>query len=284
MVTVGCQEAMILVLRGAVRRPRRRAARRRALLRRAHRRGPAAGHRRCVPVPEARTGSTWPTGRRRSRRARARRAAAPRRCTWCRTSPTRPGSALDLADRHAAARRRRRGGPADAGGQPVRPVRPRRRAAGPTLKALDTDRRVIYLGSFAKSVLPRRAGRLPGRRPAGGRRRPAGAPCSPTSCRRSRAWSRSTPRPIAQAVVGGMLLESGCSLRGRQPGEDRLLPAEPARLLGAPGPALPGDARAGALERARPAGSSRWSTCRSPRRRGAAGALRRASTGCCGPR
>lgn len=52
----------------------------------------------------------------------------------------------------------------------------------PTLKALDTDRRVIYLGSFAKTVLPGR-GSATWSPTSGWPGRTAGSACSPTSSR-----------------------------------------------------------------------------------------------------
>jgi (S)-3,5-dihydroxyphenylglycine transaminase len=85
-------------------------------------------------------------------------------------------------------------------------------APRPALKALDTDHSVIYLGSFAKSVFPgARVGFLV-----------ADQPVEDAAGRRSRlAEELSTIKsmltvntsPIAQAVVGGMLIDAGYSLR-----------------------------------------------------------------------
>ena len=89
----------------------------------------------------------------------------------------------------AAAGARGRGGPAAARGQPVRPVpgrgrRPRADAEGAGHRAPGRLPRLVRQDRSA-----RRAGRLRRRRPARrgtGRQR---SDCSPTNCRRSRAWS-----------------------------------------------------------------------------------------------
>jgi (S)-3,5-dihydroxyphenylglycine transaminase len=85
-------------------------------------------------------------------------------------------------------------------------------AATPTLKALDTDQRVIYLGSFAKSVFPgARIGFLVADQTV----------VSATGAHSLLADELSTVKsmitvntsPIAQAVIGGVLAASGYSLR-----------------------------------------------------------------------
>jgi (S)-3,5-dihydroxyphenylglycine transaminase len=82
----------------------------------------------------------------------------------------------------------------------------------PRLKALDTDRRVIYLGSFAKSCFPgARVGFLVADQ----------AVVDADGTRTLLAEELSTIKsmltvntsPIAQAVIGGLLIESGYSLR-----------------------------------------------------------------------
>ena len=82
----------------------------------------------------------------------------------------------------------------------------------PTLKSLDTDQRVIYLGSFAKSVFPgARVGFLVADQ----------AVVSATGQRSLLADELSTVKsmvtvntsPIAQAVIGGVLVSCGYSLR-----------------------------------------------------------------------
>jgi (S)-3,5-dihydroxyphenylglycine transaminase len=82
----------------------------------------------------------------------------------------------------------------------------------PTLKALDTERRVIYLGSFAKSCFPgARVGFLVADQTvvdSAGRRTLLADELSTI-----KSMLTVNTAPIAQAVVGGMLIESGCSLR-----------------------------------------------------------------------
>lgn len=82
----------------------------------------------------------------------------------------------------------------------------------PTLKALDPDRRVLYLGSFSKSVFPgARVGFLVADQ----------AVVDASGARSLLAEELSTVKsmltvntsPIAQAVVGGMLIDAGYSLR-----------------------------------------------------------------------
>ncbi|WP_347232845.1 aminotransferase class I/II-fold pyridoxal phosphate-dependent enzyme [Streptomyces silvensis] len=82
----------------------------------------------------------------------------------------------------------------------------------PTLKALDRARRVIYLGSFAKTVLPgARVGYAvadqPVRDPATGRTAPLAAHLS-----KIKSMLTVNTSPIAQAVVGGKLIEHGFDL------------------------------------------------------------------------
>ncbi|MFC8693728.1 aminotransferase-like domain-containing protein [Streptomyces parvus] len=81
----------------------------------------------------------------------------------------------------------------------------------PTLKALDTGRRVIYLGSFAKTVLP---GARVGYAVADQRVRDAQGATGLFADQLSRIKSMVTVNtsPIAQAVVGGALLENAFSL------------------------------------------------------------------------
>jgi (S)-3,5-dihydroxyphenylglycine transaminase len=81
----------------------------------------------------------------------------------------------------------------------------------PTLKALDEQRTVIYLGSFAKTAMPgARVGYLVADQPvldaAGGRSLLA------DELSKIKSMLTVNTSPIAQAVVGGKLLESDCSL------------------------------------------------------------------------
>jgi (S)-3,5-dihydroxyphenylglycine transaminase len=82
----------------------------------------------------------------------------------------------------------------------------------PALKALDPHRRVIYLGSFAKSCFPgARVGFLVADQEVvdrAGRRTRLAAELSTV-----KSMLTVNTSPIAQAVVGGLLVEYGCSLR-----------------------------------------------------------------------
>lgn len=82
----------------------------------------------------------------------------------------------------------------------------------PTLKSLDRDHTVIYLGSFAKSVFPgARVGFLVADQPVAdseGRRTLLAEELSTV-----KSMLTVNTSPIAQAVVGGVLVESGYSLR-----------------------------------------------------------------------
>ncbi|WUH92909.1 PLP-dependent aminotransferase family protein [Streptomyces sp. NBC_00433] len=82
----------------------------------------------------------------------------------------------------------------------------------PTLKALDTGRQVVYLGSFAKSCFPgARVGFLVADQTVvaadGGRAFLAEELSSVKSL------LTVNTSPVAQAVIGGFLVEAGCSLR-----------------------------------------------------------------------
>lgn len=83
----------------------------------------------------------------------------------------------------------------------------------PTLKSLDTDQRVIYLGSFAKSYFPGvRVGFLVADQPvvdAAGRRTVLAEELSTV-----KSMLTVNTAALSQAVVGGMLLDSGFSIRG----------------------------------------------------------------------
>lgn len=81
----------------------------------------------------------------------------------------------------------------------------------PALKALDTGRRVVYLGSFAKTVLP---GARVGYAVADQRVRDAQGATGLFADQLSKIKSMVTVNtsPIAQAVVGGALLENAYSL------------------------------------------------------------------------
>ncbi len=82
----------------------------------------------------------------------------------------------------------------------------------PTMKSLDTEQRVIYLGSFAKSVFPgARVGFLVADQAvvdASGQRRLLADELSTV-----KSMVTVNTSPIAQAVIGGVLVASGYSLR-----------------------------------------------------------------------
>jgi len=82
----------------------------------------------------------------------------------------------------------------------------------PTLKSLDTDQRVIYLGSFAKSVFPgARVGFMVADQvvvSAGGQRSLLADELSTI-----KSMVTVNTSPIAQAVIGGVLVSCGYSLR-----------------------------------------------------------------------
>ncbi|WBB80900.1 PLP-dependent aminotransferase family protein [Micromonospora sp. WMMD882] len=83
----------------------------------------------------------------------------------------------------------------------------------PTLKALDTRRRVVYLGSFAKTVLPgARVGYVLADQRVRGSDGAVGFLADELAKIKSMVTVNTSP--IAQAVIGGRLLEHGCSLVG----------------------------------------------------------------------
>ena len=214
MVTVGCQEAMVLALR-ALRAgtddvllavsPTYVGLTGAARLRRHAGAAGAGGDGRHRPRrPAART------IRRRARggaaAARLLRDAGLREPVGRQHGPAHPA---------AAAGARRGGGPPAAGGQPVRAVPRRRSTALPTLKALDDRRRVVYLGSFAKTVLP---GARVGYVVADQRVRGVDGTVGLLADELSKIKSMLTVNTsaLAQAIVGGKLLEHGCSLVARE--------------------------------------------------------------------
>lgn len=116
----------------------------------------------------------------------------------------------------------------------------------PTLKSLDTDRRVIYLGSFAKSYFPGvRVGFLVADQPvvdAAGRRTLLAEELSTV-----KSMLTVNTSALSQAVVGGMLLDSGFSLRGANQAKIRFYRENLRTLLAS-------------LERHFPDGSVRWNS------------------------
>lgn len=95
----------------------------------------------------------------------------------------------------------------------------RTRTRVPVLKRLDRDRRVIYLGSFAKTCFPgARVGYVIADQPVA-------APDGRTSLladelSKLKSMTTVNTSPLAQAAIGGMLLAGGCRLRASI--EDRI--------------------------------------------------------------
>jgi (S)-3,5-dihydroxyphenylglycine transaminase len=82
----------------------------------------------------------------------------------------------------------------------------------PTLKSLDTEGRVIYLGSFAKSCFPgARVGFIVADQTVVGEEGRRTLLADEMSAVKSMLTVNTSP--ISQAVIGGVLVESGCSLR-----------------------------------------------------------------------
>jgi len=82
----------------------------------------------------------------------------------------------------------------------------------PTLKALDSEQRVVYLGSFAKTCFPgARVGYVVADQLVTG----AGGDATLLADALAKLKSMTTVNtsPLAQAVIGGMLVASGCRLR-----------------------------------------------------------------------
>ncbi|MGZ3118332.1 aminotransferase-like domain-containing protein [Streptomyces sp. H62] len=100
----------------------------------------------------------------------------------------------------------------------------------PTLKALDERRRVIYLGSFAKTGLP---GARIGYVVADQSVADAGGLVGPLADQLSKIKSMVTVNtsPIAQAVIGGKLLAHGCDLYGANEREIAVYRGNLERLL-----------------------------------------------------
>lgn len=84
-------------------------------------------------------------------------------------------------------------------------------ARPPTLKALDTRRSVVHVGSFAKTGLPgARVGFVVADQPVTRGGTPAGLLADQLSLAKSNITLNTSP--VAQAVIGGRLLRHGCSM------------------------------------------------------------------------
>ncbi|HKT05780.1 MAG TPA: PLP-dependent aminotransferase family protein [Rugosimonospora sp.] len=81
----------------------------------------------------------------------------------------------------------------------------------PTLKRLDRDRRVVYLGTFAKTCFPgARVGYVLADQPVAV---PGGTTLLADQLSKIKSMTTVNTSPLAQAVIGGMLLACGCRLR-----------------------------------------------------------------------
>ncbi|RQX11423.1 GntR family transcriptional regulator [Micromonospora ureilytica] len=79
-----------------------------------------------------------------------------------------------------------------------------------TLKAMDDEGRVVYLGSFAKTGMPgARVGYVVADQPVAG---PAGIGLLADELSKIKSMVTVNTSPLAQAVIAGKLLEHGCSL------------------------------------------------------------------------
>ena len=84
----------------------------------------------------------------------------------------------------------------------------------PTLKALDRDHRVVYLGSYAKTGVPgARVGFVVAeQRMAGGADGVGGGAMFADELAKIKSMLTVNTSPIAQAMIGGKLLSNGCSM------------------------------------------------------------------------
>ncbi|WIM94396.1 PLP-dependent aminotransferase family protein [Actinoplanes oblitus] len=100
----------------------------------------------------------------------------------------------------------------------------------PTLKALDTDRRVVYLGTFAKTCMPgTRVGYVVADQTVGA---PDGtATLLADEIAKLKSMLTVNTPPLAQAVIGGRLLAHDGSLRAATARERRIYQANLAQLL-----------------------------------------------------
>lgn len=210
VVTVGCQEAMFLVLRAL------RAGPRDVLLAVAPTYVGLTGAARLLDFP-VRPVAGGPTGvdladlRRQLDRARA-AGERPRACYVMPDFANPSGVSMDLADR------RRLLDLAEAEDLLLVEDNPYGLfpaaddgARLPTLKALDQRRRVVYLGSFAKTVLPgARVGYVVADQRVRGTDGTVGFLADQLAKIKSMVTVNTSP--IAQAVIGGRLLEHGCRL------------------------------------------------------------------------
>ncbi len=209
VVTVGCQEAMFLVLRAL------RAGPRDVLLAVAPTYVGLTGAARLLDLP-VRPVAAGPSGvdpadlRAEVRRARA-EGLRPRACYLMPDFANPSGTSVPLAGRRALLDLAAEEDLLLLEDNPygLFPAGDTRRL--PTLKALDTARRVVYLGSFAKTVLPgARVGYVVADQRVAGP--DGGVSLLADQLAKIKSMVTVNTSAIAQAVVGGALLEHGCSL------------------------------------------------------------------------
>ncbi|WP_323746018.1 PLP-dependent aminotransferase family protein [Catenulispora pinisilvae] len=204
VVTVGCQEAMFLVLRAL------RADERDVLLTVAPAYVGIVGAARLadlptVAVPGGPAGVDLPALAEAIRRLKA-EGRRPRACYIVADHSNPSGISLSTADRHALLKL------AEAEDFLILEDNPYGLfSAGderpPTLKSIDTGRRVVYLGSFAKTGMPgARVGYLVADQET------AGGGLLADELAKIKSMLTVNTSPIAQAVVAGKLLTHGCSL------------------------------------------------------------------------
>nr|DAB41471.1 TPA_exp: hydroxyphenylglycine aminotransferase [Streptomyces sp. CNB091] len=100
----------------------------------------------------------------------------------------------------------------------------------PTLKALDTERRVVYLGSFAKTGLPgARVGYVVADQEVTGADGSVGLLADELA--KIKGMVTVNTSPVAQAVIGGKLLENDCSLVAANKVEREIYQNNLSRLL-----------------------------------------------------
>lgn len=209
VVTVGCQEAMFLVLRAL------RAGPADVLLAVAPTYVGLTGAARLVDLP------VWPVAGGPSGvdltdlRAQARRARQaglrPRACYVMPDFANPSGVSIDVADRQRLLALAAEEDLLLLEDNPYGLFAVADGPRPPTLKALDTDRRVVYLGSFAKTVLPgARVGYVVADQRVAGPDGHVGLLADQLAMIKSMVTVNTAP--LAQAVIGGRLLEHGCSL------------------------------------------------------------------------
>ncbi|MEH1055686.1 PLP-dependent aminotransferase family protein [Micromonospora sp. CPCC 206171] len=209
VVTVGCQEAMFLVLRAL------RAGPRDVLLAVAPTYVGLTGAARLLDLP-VRPVAGGPAGvdlanlRDQVRKARA-EGLRPRACYVMPDFANPSGASVSLADRRRLLDLAAEEELLLIEDNPYGLFPAGEQGRLPTLKALDTRRRVVYLGSFAKTVLPgARVGYVVADQRVAGRDGAVGLLADELAKIKSMVTVNTSP--LAQAIIGGALLEHDCSL------------------------------------------------------------------------